>query len=325
MNRDRPQSAFYRTIRKTLSRLTPDFVKYIVEFYRYRVYITNAYSGQQKIMILNEIFRRCVLKRKKIFCHPEKPMPFCVIYKILMFLGIRIVNEPEKKCYLAIQYWHGFDGNPFSPVESLTPFKAAERYGAKVLNFHCNDISKTRVNSVFEEVFGYPISVDPRKHSGKCVVKSNWNALHKGQTIECPAEPCEGDFVYQKLICNETKDGLVEDMRVPVYGNRTPFVYLKYRSVTDRFVDRAHTNTKATMVEASQVLSKDELANIHRFCKEIGLDYGEVDVLRDKDDGRIYIVDANIAPSGPPSPISENEGKIAVMRLAQGFEEAFGL
>src|SRR3972149_6205746 len=148
-------------------------------------------------------------------------------------------------------------------------------------------------------------------------MKLNWNALHKGQTIECPTEPREGDFVYQKLICNETEDGFVEDMRVPIYGNRTPFVYLKYRSVKDRFVDREHTNTKATIVEVDEVLSVNELNNIYRFCEKIGLDYGELDVLRDKDDGRIYIVDANIAPSGPPSPISDDEGKIAVMRLAQ--------
>ena len=57
---------------------------------------------------------------------------------------------------------------------------------------------------------------------------------------------------------------------------------------------------------------KDELNKIHRFCAKIGMDYGEVDVLRDRDDGRIYIVDANNTPSGPPSPISDSDGNIAV-------------
>ena len=55
------------------------------------------------------------------------------------------------------------------------------------------------------------------------------------------------------------------------------------------------------------------------------MDYGEVDVLRDSTDGRIFIVDANNQPSGPPSPISDDEGKVAVMRLSQAFEEAFGI
>ena len=134
----------------------------------------------------------------------------------------------------------------------------------------------------------------------------------------------KGDFVYQKLIQNEVEDGLVEDMRVPIFRNKTPFVYLKYRSVKDRFVDRNHTNKKATIMEVAEVLSEDELNNIHRFFEKIGLDYGEVDVLRDRGDRRIYIVDANNTPSGPPSSISDDEGKVAIVRLSQAFEEAFG-
>lgn len=155
-------------------------------------------------------------------------------------------------------------------------------------------------------------------------MKLNWNALHKGQTIDCPVKTRENGFVYQKLIRNETKDGFVEDMRVPVFRNNTPFIYLKYRSVKDRFIDRDHTNTKATIAEVADRITVEELKNIHRFCQRIGMDYGEVDVLRDKGDGRIYIVDANNTPSGPPSPISSDESKVAVLRLARIFEETFG-
>lgn len=308
---------------RAISWLLPNFVKYMIHFYKYRVFILNAYTGRQKLGILKETFWKCLFKRKKILCHPDKPMPFCVIYKILMFLGIRIVTKPQKGLDMAIHYWHGFDGNPFSSAQSLCSLNDAKKNGIEVLNIHCNDISKTRLNVVFEKVFGYSISVDPRKFTGKCVMKSDWNALHQGKTIMCPIEPSESGVVYQKLVNNQTKDGWVEDMRVPVYAKKTPFVYLKYRSVEDRFVDREHTNKKVMMAEASSVLSKEELNKIYLFCEEIGLDYGEVDVLRDKEEGRIYIVDANVAPSGPPSPISEDDGKLAVMRLAQAFEEAF--
>jgi hypothetical protein len=31
----------------------------------------------------------------------------------------------------------------------------------------------------------------------------------------------------------------------------------------------------------------------------MGLDYGELDVLRDADDGRLYVVDVNTTPFGP--------------------------
>jgi len=279
---------------------------------------------KQKIQILKESFRRSFVERKRIFFYPDKPMPHCVIYKILMFLGYRVTTDPEENYDLAILYWQGFDGNPYSP-ETFPQLRNNNHNKIKKLNMSNNDISKVRINSVFDEVFGYPISVDPRKYRGKCVMKSNWNALHKGQIIECPTELHEGDFVYQKIIHNETDDGSVKDMRVPIYGKRTPFVYLKYRSVKDRFVDREHTNTKATIAEVDDVLSASELNSIYRFCEKIGMDYGELDVLRDKDDGRIYIVDANNAPSGPPSPISDDEAKVAIMRLSQTFEEAFGI
>lgn len=305
--------------------ILPDAVKHVVRLYRYRVSYMPSISRNQKMQILKESVRRSLVGRKNIFFYPDAPMPHCVIYKLLMFLGYRVTTDPQENCDLAIQYWHGFDGNPFSPAKSVPPVKTTRQDGIKILNIRCNDISKLRIAAVFDDIFGYSLSVDPRKHVGKCVMKLNWNALHKGQIIECPTEPREGDFVYQKLVRNEAADGFVKDMRVPIYGTRTPFVYLKYRSVTDRFIDRAHTNTKATIAEVSEVLSVNEVANIYRFCERLGLDYGELDVLRDRDDGRIYIVDANNAPSGPPSPISDDEEKVAVVRLAQAFEEAFGV
>ena len=293
--------------------------------YRYRVKLTNTHGITEKLSLLLQSFRRTFIDRKTILFYPDGPKPFHALYRILMFLGYRITSDTQKKCNVAIKWWLAFDGNPFAPEKLFPPIKGTRKYRAKLLNMNCNDISKVRVNSVFEEIFGYSLSVDPSKHYGKGVMKLNWNALHKGQVIECPTDPREGDVVYQKLIRNEVADGLVEDMRVPIFGNKTPFVYLKYRSVNDRLVDREHTNKKATIVEVSEVLSEKELNNIHRFCERIGLDYGEIDVLRDRVDGRIYIVDANNTPSGPPSPISDDEGKVAVVRLSKAFEESFGV
>jgi hypothetical protein len=225
---------------------------------------------------------------------------------------------------LAIKWWRAPDGNPFGPSEEETLSRLGRiPVNAKLLNLKCEDISKEHLNRVFDEIFGYSVSVDPAVHNGKCVMKSNWNALHQGRIVECPTTVKDKNVVYQRLIRNEVEGGLVEDIRVPIIGNQTPFVYLKYRSIDNRFVDRVHTNTKATIAEVADVLSDDELNNIHRFCSRIGMDYGEVDVLRNSDDGRIYIVDANNQPSGPPSPISESEGKVAVIRLSRAFEEAF--
>ena len=49
----------------------------------------------------------------------------------------------------------------------------------------------------------------------------------------------------------------------------------------------------------SDVLSAIELDLVLQFCRAIGLDYGELDIVRDQEDGRIYIVDANNTPFGP--------------------------
>ncbi len=49
-----------------------------------------------------------------------------------------------------------------------------------------------------------------------------------------------------------------------------------------------------------EVFSREELDQISAFTREIGLDWGGVDVLRDRNDGKLYIVDANKTDMGPP-------------------------
>ena len=70
-------------------------------------------------------------------------------------------------------------------------------------------------------------------------------------------------------------------------------------------------------------VTDDELKKVCQFCERMGLDYGEVDILRDNTDGRIYIVDANNTPAGPPSPIDDKEWRTAIVRLAHAFDQAF--
>ncbi len=47
-------------------------------------------------------------------------------------------------------------------------------------------------------------------------------------------------------------------------------------------------------------MSGQEISNLLQFCQLMGMDYGELDVLRDRQDGRIYVVDANSTPLPPP-------------------------
>ena len=55
----------------------------------------------------------------------------------------------------------------------------------------------------------------------------------------------------------------------------------------------------------------------------MGMDYGELDILRDNDNGKIYIVDANKTPGFNFDGCSESDKTIIIRRLTAAFKEAF--
>jgi hypothetical protein len=76
-------------------------------------------------------------------------------------------------------------------------------------------------------------------------------------------------------------------------------------------------------VRPQDVVSPAEIDLIRRFCSEIRLDWGGVDVLRNKQDGRIYIVDANKTDMGPPVALPLGQKLRATRLLARAFGTAF--
>jgi hypothetical protein len=163
--------------------------------------------------------------------------------------------------------------------------------------------------------------VDPLAYYGPCVEKSNRNARHDGHIVFAPAAAPRAGAVYQRLINNAVREDLVEDIRVPVINGTVPFAYLKYRSIAARF--DSNRNLAVRLCAAEDVLSAAEIRNIGRFTRSIGLDYGELDVLRDRDDGRIYVVDANKTPAGPSYRLPSADFRRAVKMLALAFRDQF--
>lgn len=294
-----------------------------IHIFKQRVYLDNAKHPIDKLKLLYKSIYDAYFVRKTILFYPHGPLEFHALYKALNFLGYRVTTSPKNRFNIAIKWWRAFDGNPYSPNTDDYTNAFKNLNPKKMLNSQCNDISKQLINSIFDDVFPYSISIDPYSYKGKCVMKSNWNALHEGGIIDCPVQEKQDNVVYQKLICNELDNGYVEDMRVPIFKDVIPFVYMKYRSIDDRFVDREHTAKKAIIANPLDVLTETELNMINVFCGRLGLDYGELDVLRHKDDGNIYIVDANNTPSGPPCPISIDDDRKAIKKIAQAFEDAF--
>ena len=187
-------------------------------------------------------------------------------------------------------------------------------------NVNCFDIRKSVVARVFEEVFGYSLTVDPTSHDGAMVEKSELNGKHDGRKIEGPITAPTPGQVYQRIVEN-TFDGKEHvDIRTPIVGGKTtPYVFLKKRTRELRFTNDNH---RVDLAPIDAMLSHAEQEKIAAFAAAMNLDFGGLDVLRDRSDGRIYIVDANKTDMGPPAAMRGHDKLTAMRALAETFAAA---
>jgi len=261
-------------------------------FYLYKkisiFYYLHIYPLPFKILYLNKADGKTVL------FYPQKPHPMEVLYKVFHLKGYRITNDPNVKSDIVVNY----EDTTVRTRNDITKYIDKNQY---VLNQYCADISKKRVEMIFKKVFGYGLEINPQKYKGSYVRKSNLNAKHDGVILTKAQKPRKG-FVYQKIINNQEKS-MVVDFRAPFIIGVIPFVYLKYRPLKIRF-----SNTNMHI-------------KIYKFCKLMGADYGELDILRNKDDGNIYIIDVNNTPSGPPNHLDDTDSWKALNIIADTFME----
>ena len=243
--------------------------------------------------------------RAKISFFPRKPHSYYAIWPVCQLADVKIVNNPAE----ADLHFY-FEDREFLTAPRQAPSNKA------AFNIGCHDIRKSVVARVFEEVFGYSLAIDPRNYEGRAVEKSERNGMHDGRIVKCPiAEPARNQ-VYQRLIDNTFDGKEFVDIRTPIVGGVVPFVYLKRRTRSLRF---SNDNHRVDLVAADAVLSKTEQQQITEFAEAMALDFGGLDVLRNREDGRIYVVDVNKTDMGPPSALS-GSGKMKAMR---GLADAF--
>lgn len=260
--------------------------KHIAAYYRFRSTLKNAGS---------------------IWIYPDLAGGYS-IERVCGHLGLKITRAMSPNVKLGI-YW---DDDTFPKPPPNTPFR--------ILNAKCLDISKKRVESVFHDVFGYAVAIDPLTYSGKAVCKSNINAAHDGRVIECPIAAVEPGRAYERLIDNTVSDYLVEDIRVPIVGTQLPFAYVKRRFIQERF---SNNNRSVKRVQLDSVVTKEEQALILKFAAAMHVEWGEIDTVRDRKDGRLYIVDVNKTPGGPPARMPFFPKIAAVTLLAEAFQSEF--
>jgi hypothetical protein len=77
------------------------------------------------------------------------------------------------------------------------------------------------------------------------------------------------------------------------------------------------------IAETSAIFDRSEISRIGELCGAMGLDYGEVDVVRDAGDKRIYVLDLNKTPLGPPNGLTPAEFARALALYETSFRQWF--
>jgi hypothetical protein len=239
----------------------------------------------------------------RILFFPESPSPKTMLSKLCLYAAHRVVTSPDEFHDAAIKWWDDtYAANTTLPATFVAK--------AGVLNLACEDISKSRVDQVFADIFGYGLTVDPTRYVGPYVEKSEANASHDGRILDRPLMTPRPGRVYQRLVDNTVPGGAVEDIRVPIYGDAIPYVYLKTRPLGERF---KNVLTTVRLAEAGAILTPVEREKTIAVVQRMGVDYGELDVLRDRNDGRLYVVDVN------PTPFAGSLGRLPPSEQAEAL------
>ena len=255
--------------------------------------------------------RRLRGSRAEMSVGPDQVWRPMLMWKVTRLLGVRLKKASSARD--GAELGHRFD------IDTVKTRPGWPTTAACVINRHCDDISKSRVAEVFQEVFGYNAEVDPTTHVGSMVCKSEVNALHDGRVVEGPVDPAPG-VVYQRVLDNEIAGGLVEDLRICIVGKQIVFALSKARPVEQRF---ANLSLRTRVLSLETTFTERERDLILKFTERFGLDMGEIDLIRDREDGRLYVLDVNDTPHAPPDSLLSLAGIRCMRAAASAFEREF--
>ncbi|MGF1544220.1 MAG: hypothetical protein ACFB00_06945 [Parvularculaceae bacterium] len=237
---------------------------------------------------------RRLFGRAYVVVSPAPPTRMYALFKVARAAGVELVGEGN-----ADDAARRYGGPPVATIRhaDLTwdgPVRP------DMINGACTDISKTRVDEIFESVFGYATRLDPRTHKGRAVVKSEINYGGGGRFVDLPipVDEIEEACIYQKLVDNEVSPGVVKEFRVAIIGREIADVVEATRRIDRRLSGRGSGGGLSTReVAAEEAFTDSERADVLEFCKRLGLEFGELDILPDIQEGRIYVLDANKTPT----------------------------
>lgn len=106
----------------------------------------------------------------KINFYPNSPVYAHIIFKIIE--GSKILNKSDNNSCIDF-FWNG---------DTI----CSNNKSKNTINGTCIDISKDFISLAYEKVFHNKLMVDPTQYYGKVVEKSNENATHDGEVLDCP-------------------------------------------------------------------------------------------------------------------------------------------
>ena len=223
---------------------------------------------------------------RTVLFYPEFSLFSTSINRYLMRSRFNVTNNPKHHFDLVVAWQDA----TFRDAQPLLD-ELSRDY--TVVNHACTNISKTRVEAVSREVFGYGLQIDPRRYRGRCVCKSNHNGQHDSiEIVQCPVSAVDERCVYQRLVDNSLGPNHRYDLRMMVCGDRISAVCLRYR--------HKHTPFEHDLCEEvyapETLMSGHEISQVLRLARRMGLDFGEIDAVRDACDGRLHVVDVNNTP-----------------------------
>jgi len=238
----------------------------------------------------------------RIWFTPHRPRPWYIVWAAVVWGGMEFAASPE-----------GADA-AFYFEDSTIAVPPPPKH-VRAFNFGVGDVSKSQVARAMERAFGYPLALDPTTHEGEAVEKSEGNGLHDGRIVACPMAPAAGK-TYQRVIRTEGADGWAYDLRTACVGGRAVVVFVKQKPAAARF---SIQNTSVVVRAPAEVFSAAELADVERFCAEMQLDWGGLDILRERESGRLYVVDVNKTDTGPAVVLNWRDRAKATTLLANAL------
>lgn len=193
---------------------------------------------------------------------------------------------------------------------------------SKKINANCNDISKKKLGNCFQEIFNYQLNINPTTYKGLGVEKSDDNGAHDGKLVKLPItkDLVQNKKVYNIHINNVFEKNFVTDYRIPFIGELSEFCYEKKRHISERFVNQNHT---VKVLQTSDIFTSEEINKISSMCHLMKLDYGEIDCLIDADTRKIYVVDINKTPIGPPKELPFKNKIDVIIAMSTSFIKNF--